>query len=245
MARKLNTVSGPFYWKKTGGRLMSFSGHPDRRWGYISYAQHGDDLMLVNIFELLGIEKPSYLDLGAHHPTIISNTKLLYERGSRGVNVEANPALYPAFLRERPEDINLNVGVSTQEGKQVFHIYGPGSGRNTFSEREVESLKGVLNVTAHLELPTVRLETIVCKYLNDKWPDLLLCDIEGYDYDVLKSIPTWPLGTDVLPAVICVETRRHESNQMIEMLDGKDFFPYCRTGENLIFIKKSLRQKVY
>ena len=47
--------------------------------------------------------------MGAHHPERISNTKLFYDSGSRGINVEANPELHKIFLEERPEDINLNV----------------------------------------------------------------------------------------------------------------------------------------
>jgi hypothetical protein len=83
---------------------MIYGGHRDQKWGPTSYAQHGDDFQILNLFNLLGIDRPTYIDLGAHHPETISNTKLLYDRGSRGINVEANPNLFKAFESQRLGD---------------------------------------------------------------------------------------------------------------------------------------------
>src|SRR5690606_9910227 len=86
---------------KIGGDAMRYySGHPDQHYGHITYSQHGEDLLILNLFDQLQIKNPSYLDLGAHHPTDISNTKLLYDRGSRGVNIEANRHLIEAFYEQ-------------------------------------------------------------------------------------------------------------------------------------------------
>ncbi len=38
----------------------------------ISYAQCGEDLIVSGLFQTLGISQPTYLDLGAHHPTLVS-----------------------------------------------------------------------------------------------------------------------------------------------------------------------------
>jgi hypothetical protein len=75
------------------------TGHRDQWFGGRTYAQHGDDLAVLNIFKRLGIERPSYLDVGAYHPFDLSNTALLYERGSRGINVEPNEAQCLCFMR--------------------------------------------------------------------------------------------------------------------------------------------------
>ena len=85
----------------------SAAGSPSHR----SYSQCGEDLILGFLVRSLGIERPSYIDIGAHDPTYLNNTKLLYQRGSRGINIEANPALIQRFKRQRPADINLNIGV--------------------------------------------------------------------------------------------------------------------------------------
>src|SRR4051812_41063504 len=56
-----------------------------------SYAQQGEDLAVASIFGLLGVGRPTYLDVGAGDPVEGSNTYLFYERGCRGVLVEPNP----------------------------------------------------------------------------------------------------------------------------------------------------------
>lgn len=93
--------------------------HRNQKFGRTTYAQHGEDLMICNLFSIIGVDRPGYLDLGAHHPYVISNTALLYERGSRGVNVEANPVLLDAFREARPEDVSVNLGVGPERGHSL------------------------------------------------------------------------------------------------------------------------------
>ena len=80
-----------------------------------SYSQCGEDLIVRFIFDQLKITKPSYIDIGAHHPYIISNTSTFYLNGSKGINIEPNPPFFNLFTRERPNDINLNIGISDKE----------------------------------------------------------------------------------------------------------------------------------
>jgi FkbM family methyltransferase len=220
---------------------MNYAGHRDQHFGHITYSQHGEDLMLVNIFALLGIEKPSYLDLGAHHPVNISNTKLLYDRGSRGINVEANPSLIDAFKCHRPEDLNLNVGVGIASGMNTFYMYDEASGRNTFSVEETQKLKDVMTVRTAKTLPVVTLKDIVGTHCSGKFPALLSCDIEGLDYSVLATAD-FSLSQ---PVVIIVETRLGDTNKMTTMLGDKGFKLLCRMGENLIFIHEHYHYGVF
>lgn len=217
--------------------------HPDQKYGCVTYAQHGDDIMLLNLLTLLDI-KPSglpldYLDLGAHHPSTISNTKLLYERGYRGVNIEANPELIEPFNRERPLDLTVNVGVGVlpSQTKAVFYMYSDTSGRNTFSADEVQSLKGIMTVRKEIELEVKTLDQIIKQYCGGSYPPILLCDIEGLDYEVLKSADFDMFS----PIIICVETRRAQTRKMSTMLSEKmpeGYERYCRMGENMFFIRR-------
>ena len=45
-----------------------------------------------------------------------SVTRALYERGWRGVNIEAQPARLEAFERDRPEDTNLSMAIGDEDG---------------------------------------------------------------------------------------------------------------------------------
>lgn len=218
--------------------------HPDQRWGNISFAQHGDDFMILNLFELLGVpdnEGPSWLDLGAHHPESISNTKLLSDKGRWGVNVEANPNLMALLQAQRPHDVNLNIGIGLSHGVNVFHMYSPTSGRNTFSDLEVEAMARLMTVREEITLPITTLNQLVYDELGGVFPPLLSCDIEGLDLEVMRqtNFSYHP------PKIICVETRRQQSWEMIAALKGKGFSPYCRMGENLFFVLEELTRKCF
>lgn len=87
----------------------------ERKYYVRSYAQHGEDTLIFNMLtKVLKISKPSYIDIGAHHPYEISNTAIFYEHGCRGVNIEANPVLFKRFPVERPEDINICCGLGSE-----------------------------------------------------------------------------------------------------------------------------------
>ncbi len=69
--------------------------------------------MIVNcIFEhCLLLKQPTYLDIGAHHPTYLINTAFFYLKGLRGVCIEPDPFLFAEFKKERKKDTCLNVGI--------------------------------------------------------------------------------------------------------------------------------------
>lgn len=215
------------------------SRHQGQKWGPLTYAQHFDDGMILNLFSLMGYENPSYLDLGANHPFIISNTALLYERGSRGVNVEANPLLMEEFKKHRPLDKNINVGVALEEGMKKFYMFSDDSGLNTFCEKEMKGLS--CKVQKEIDLPVTTINKIMEKYCHGIWPDLLLTDIEGLDYDVLKSADF----SQSSPKVIVSETRRHSSEPVKKLLHERGYFCYCRMSENLFFVREEYRAQVY
>ncbi len=210
-----------------------------QRWGPITYAQHGDDLFIINLFELMEIDKPSYIDIGANHPFAISNTALLYQRGSRGVNIEANPSLIAEFNNSRPGDVNINIGIADGEGAMEFYMFRDGNGLNTFDigERNLTIASG--NPIQEIRMINViTLNQAVDKFCAGKWPHLLSIDIEGLDYDVLRT-------TDFTdgPYVVCVETRKHASHKMELMMLSHDYILMARLGENMIFVKDDVYDK--
>lgn len=87
-----------------------------------SYSQCGEDLLVQYIFNLRGISKPSYIDIGANDPFFLNNTAIFYSNGSRGVNIEANPHLMQRFYDLRQYDINLNVGIGENDQISEFYI---------------------------------------------------------------------------------------------------------------------------
>ncbi len=204
-----------------------------QRWGAITYAQHGDDLFIINLFELMGIDKPSWIDVGANHPFVISNTALLYSRGSRGVNIEANPDLMPEFDRVRPEDKNINVGIAPQAGKLPFYLFRDGNGLNTFDPIERDQTVASGNPVKEIRMiDVITLNEAINRYCAGAWPNLLSMDIEGLDYAVLAT-------ADLTngPEIVCVETRRHAGVGMRSLMGNKGYTLAARLAENLIFVR--------
>jgi FkbM family methyltransferase len=214
--------------------------HPDQLFGDMTYAQHGDDLVIRAIFFSLGIGNPSYLDLGAHHPENISNTKLFYDTGSRGINVEANPVLHKLFLEQRPQDINLNVGVGIKSGFQDFYMIDGESGRNSFIKEVAEGF--VMDypefaITEVRQLPIFTVEQILH---HRRVPDFLSIDIEGMDFEVLQSIDfqRYPFK------VVCVEIQPYSEEDIRTLMHNVGYYSIIKCGSNLIFVDKNLAHKV-
>lgn len=224
-----------------------FAGHPDQAFGHISYAQFGEDMVIINIFAMLGVRCPSYVDVGAHHPINISNTALLYARGSRGINIEANPHLIRTFHELRPEDINLNIGIGVAPGELDLYLIDDWSGRNSFRQDVVEEFVKAdprFQIRGTIKVPIVPLDQIVAEHLDGKWPDLLSIDVEGLDFEVLAAAH---FGNGQ-PMVICAEAisgaGTDDSSRLVGLLKGRGYVPYFRTLGNIIFLHASGYQKL-
>lgn len=221
-----------------------FTGHPDQAFGPVTYAQFGEDLILANIFASLGIAKPRFLDIGAHHPINCSNTALLYAMGARGICVEANPNLIPPFRALRPQDQILNIGCGVRPDTLDFYMIDHASGRNTFDRATAEAFIAAypaFRIREVRQIPVLALDDIVERYCAGQWPDFLSLDIEGLDYDVLKASRLHHLNG---PKVICAEAisgADSDKGADIEtLLAERGYEILGRTIANVIFGAKTL-----
>ncbi len=167
-----------------------------------SFAQCGEDLIAWFVLhEFLGIARPGYVDVGAHHPTHLSNTALFHALGGRGINIEPDPDLFAAFPPARPGDLNLNLGIAPQAGTaRFFRMSDPTL--NTFSADEAARMERERGIAVRevLDLPVAPLSAV---WERAPVPvDFLSIDVEGHDLDVLATLDL----TRHRPAVICVET---------------------------------------
>lgn len=221
--------------------------HPDQTLGNVSYAQHGEDIVLLGIFKQLGIERPRYLDIGAHHPIHISNTALLYEHGGRGVNVEANPHLIDAFHDLRPEDVTLNVAVGSAPGELDFYFIDDYSGRNTCDLQVAQDFVSKYPAFKIQRTTRVPVETVRCiydKYFSPEEIDLLSLDVEGMDYEILAS--TFYSG--IFPKVVVVEIvcggDNSQANEMRTLLEQNGYFIHVRLGANYVGVRNEFRYQL-
>lgn len=165
------------------------------------YSQNGEDIILNSIFSAQSIG--FYVDIGAHHPKHYSNTFLLYQKGWRGINVDANPESIHLFKRSRPRDINVIAGVGTANTTLSYHRFSDPA-VNTFSESEAAYWKSKRWITylGSEEIPLKSAQVLIDTNLpTGTTIDLLSIDVEGLDLAVLETIDF----TKNSPRVIVIE----------------------------------------
>lgn len=208
--------------------------------GKRSYSQYGEDIILLSVFNQLRITKPSYLDIGAHHPSILSNTCYFYENGCNGVNVEPDPYLFKRFKYKRKRDVNLNVGIGFGKEETVDFYIMSARVLNTFSKEEAERVQalGKYKIEKKIKVQLVNVNSILEKYFNKEAPDFISIDVEGLDLDILKSFDF----NRFRPKVFCIETSEYNEKQMgnknkaiFELMNKRGYFVYMNTSVNTVF----------
>jgi FkbM family methyltransferase len=149
-----------------------------------TYSQYAEDLFIDRFFAF----KPSgtYIDIGANHPTVFSNTKRFYDKGWRGVNIEPNPNNYRLFQTERPEDVNLNIGISRKKSKLPFYAFDEHT-LSTFSADQSKLLVAEgyrLNKVQEVSLWTL---ADVFAHIKKNRVDFISIDTEGFEMEILQS----------------------------------------------------------
>ena len=94
----------------------------------ISYAQNSEDILLYRCFR--DVAAGFYVDVGAFHPEIASVSKLFYDRGWSGINIEPGQGI-AALQAARPRDVNLAVAISDHSGEANFYEHPNDPGTST------------------------------------------------------------------------------------------------------------------
>lgn len=207
-----------------------------------SYAQQGEDLVVRNVLEVLGSATPTYVDIGAHHPSSNNNTYLFYKAGGRGVLVEPNPT-YAQLLRERrPGDTVLEVGIGvTDQSEADYYVIAGDGQRNTFSKEQVDELieregRGVLLKV--LKRPLVNVNAVLAKHFPQRAPDFVSIDVEGLDHAILKTLDF----DKQRPKVFCVETSTLSGEVhkgILDLMEAKDYAVRGGSYVNTVFVDRS------
>jgi FkbM family methyltransferase len=168
----------------------------------VSYAQNREDILIGGFFP--DVAAGHYVDVGASHPDDLSVTKLFYDQGWRGINIEPIPRLADALRTARPDDITIEAAVGAEPGEATLREYS-GYGLSTLNTDLM---------AAHAEKPTewttdftdytVAVTTLASVLAEHALPQIhfLKVDAEGTEYDVIR-------GNDwqrFRPELICIET---------------------------------------
>lgn len=234
--------------EKTIRKIFSGYLYPYSR---VSYSQNGEDIIIRDLFARIGIKQPSYLDIGSNEPFYISNTYLLYTKGSKGVCVEPNPSLHKKFKKKRPRDICLNAGIAfNNETSADFYMFsGKASGLSTFSKEEAEfwektgnTVVGKHKIESVVKVRLLQINEIISQYFSPH-PNFISLDVEGLDLAILETID---FGKHK-PEIFCIETLGYAENDketknkpLIDFMISKGYFLYADTYINGIFCREDV-----
>lgn len=175
-----------------------------------------------------------YVDVGCHHPRRYSNTALLYNKGWHGINIDADKKNLKLFKVFRKRDRNIQALISDKSEKLKFYYFDDSALNGILNYSKVRYLKDLgYKVLKEEFINTQRLDDVISKFgIPNNRIDLLDIDVEGYDFQVLKSIDLNLFEIKV----ILVETGDFE-NEITEYLLKYNYIFYTKSNRNSFFIK--------
>lgn len=209
----------------------------------VSYSQNLEDILLWRA--LRDVPSGTYLDVGAQHPERDSVSKLFYDRGWRGIHVEANPTYADLLRVGRPDEVVVEALVASVEAscKAEFYVIAETglstgvpaiAGRHATEGRHVEGL----------EVSTTTLSAVLDKFGGAPvhW---MKVDVEGMECQVLES---W--GSNALrPWIVVVESTLPNSQienweEWIHLLTDRSYAEAYFDGLNRYFVHSSCADRV-
>ena len=162
------------------------------------YSQYYEDLILYGLF--YDISNGFYIDIGANSPDSGSVTKIFYEYGWSGINIEPLDEMYRELILKRPRDINLAICAGDKEGEANLYEKNV---LTTMDKRYKSNSKTKRKVSV---LPM----SIITKLYIPKKEEIQFCkiDVEGSEKLAL-------LGYDFInyrPKVFCIESVKPGTN---------------------------------
>lgn len=195
----------------------------------VTYAQYNEDIILKAL--LHDVKKGFYVDVGANDPDDDSVTKLFYESGWSGINIEPIKSLHTKLLKSRPRDINLHIAIGDTNNKLMFREYIDLQGHSTLAKDRVAE-KGEKQKYKDYQV-NVRTLSSVFKDNKIKHIHFLKIDVEGFEGSVING-NNWDVYR---PEVICIEAN-HITEPWKDVLINNDYKLFVFDGLNEYYISK-------
>lgn len=222
------------------------------------YSQNLEDLYLWRLF--CNQDKGFYIDAGAWDPEQDSVTKIFYDQGWSGINIEPVIEHHKRLADSRGRDINLQLAVSDKPGTKDITTYGR-SGLHSFNDYTVSEIQEDFKQTSRKQTAqVVTLEEVILTYC-DQGIDFLKLDIEGEEEKAIQGANLEQLPPCRLPKVILLEATRPNSRlsspsrkgytELLASTGYKRFFfdglndYFCREIDHKEFSLKSVPPNIF
>lgn len=175
-----------------------------------------------------------FVEAGANHPTLRSQTFLLEQRGWKGILVEPIAEKFELIRQERPKSraFRLALGAPEQRGRAKFSV---AAGNDEASGLVVNAEVRVARVE---EVEVKTLDDVLAEAGNPKL-DLVSIDVEGTELDVLR-------GFDLArhrPAILLVEDHLQKM-QVHRHITRNGYRLVKRTGCNNWYVPRGAEFKL-
>jgi len=206
----------------------------------VTYAQHGEDRFISTQLIDYNLDSGIYIDIGANHPTVISNSYLFYRKGYKGLIIEPNSELIKLFRIFRPKDIAVEIGCGDEAELKIFYI-SKTPVLSSFSKESIDSFGMKNNVWSTKYLPILPLDILV-NQIQINWVFFMSIDVEGSDYECLIGAK----NTLEKTLFLSIEVNNLElETQIVDFLKSINFSFLIKLGCNDIFKNQSESFKVF
>jgi FkbM family methyltransferase len=208
-----------------------------------AYSWEGEDILAWKILQdHFRVGNGFYVDIGAHHPSFLSNTFLFYQRGWRGINIDAMPGSMAAFRQIRPEDTNLEIGIAPESSFKVFVRFDDPGLNGFLTEDQISSQTGRgCKVVGTSVVECMPITAILDRYSVRGNFDLLSVDIEGAELDVFGSLDFDRYRPKLIIAEIvgCPDIEAVLADPLAKLMKGKGYLLFSRLHFSVFFIDGS------
>ncbi len=209
------------------------------------FGQWAEDVLIRKLFSK-SKKDGIYLDIGAYHPFIHSNTAYFWMKGWRGFNIDANPNTIKLFAKYRPTDNNIWTAIvpsaEYESGTKQVSLLMPSKADHASgvvaAGTVVQSVGNERGFSSTQQVPA----TSIAALIRDKGigqVDYLNIDIEGYDEVILSELDF----TLINPEVVSVEDYSENFVHLVDsnitlLMKQRKYELVGRAGPTSIFIKQ-------
>lgn len=221
------------------------------------HSQDGQDSILCQFFDIKGVTKGFFLDVGSVDGIHFSNTYMLEQKGWEGICVEAHPSYYP-FLKENrkgpcysfaagDKDTDSCVFSSNYRGSlstlnlEKESYYENSGYKPWYGDRNKSEISGIVN--GRINIPMRKLDSILEEnHLNSRNIDLITIDVDGSEIYTLPglTLKKWNPTVLILEYTVVedvVFNYARDNGYTFAMKCGADAI-FCKTPEDADIMKQ-------